>query len=101
MIRLFCLLTVTFGASGMEGLANEDQQARSLQLTLPSVCYAVVGVPMSIYYDNIVLTDKPEHYRFQIESNLGAAEARRWTVTPAAIWNAISPRPVVDIAPIM
>ncbi len=59
-------------------------EASSLQLTLPPVCYAVVGVPTSIYYDNIVLTERPEQYRFKIESELGTAEPRRWTVTPKA-----------------
>ena len=32
----------------------------SLQLTLPSAWYAVPGVTMSLYYDNIVLTETPE-----------------------------------------
>ena len=36
----------------------------SLNLTLPPELYAVAGVEMSIYYDNIVLTQNPEQYRF-------------------------------------
>jgi lysophospholipase L1-like esterase len=54
-----------------------------LQLTLPPACYAVPGVPFSVYYDNVVLTETPENFRFEFTSDLGAAEARRWTVTPA------------------
>lgn len=56
--------------------------ANQLQLTLPPTCYAVPGVPMSIYFDNIVLTEKTEEYRFEVKCDVGASEARRWTVTP-------------------
>lgn len=79
---LLRLLTLFIGISTTPSRASEDQQPKPLKLTLPPVCYAVVGVPMSIYYDNLVLTDKPEQYRFQVEANLGTAESRRWTVTP-------------------
>lgn len=56
--------------------------AGPLELTLPPAVYAVPGVPMSIYFDNIVLTEKPEEYRFEVKCDMGATEARRWTVTP-------------------
>src|SRR4051812_41623712 len=62
--------------------AASASAAGPLQLTLPPVCYAVPGVPMSIYFDNIVLTEKPEQYHFEVKCNIGAAEVRRWTVTP-------------------
>ncbi len=55
-----------------------------LELTLPAVCYSAVGVPMSIYYDNIVLTPEPAKLHFQVRCELGKAEARAWTVTPQA-----------------
>ena len=55
----------------------------SLQLTLPPAWYGVPGVPISLYYDNIVLTETPEQYRFTVQCDIGKAEARRWTVTPA------------------
>lgn len=37
---------------------------------------------MSLYFDNIVLTDKPESYRFEITCDIGNSESRHWTVTP-------------------
>lgn len=58
--------------------------AGSLQLTLPPVLNAVVGVPMHVYFDNLVLTEHPEQYRFQLKCNIGASEEARWTVTPDA-----------------
>jgi hypothetical protein len=54
-----------------------------LQLTLPPTWYAVPGVPISLYYDNVVLTEHPEAYQFEIHCDIGAAEPKRWTVTPA------------------
>jgi lysophospholipase L1-like esterase len=57
--------------------------ADSLQLTLPPSWYGVPGVPMSLYYDNIVLTEKPESHRFDVQCDIGRSEPRRWTVTPA------------------
>lgn len=55
--------------------------AQPLQLTLPPVWYAVPGVSMSLYYDNVVLTEKPENYRFEVKCDIGTSETRRWTVT--------------------
>lgn len=62
----------------------ESRAAESLQLTLPPVCYAVAGQEMSIYFDNVVLTQTPEEYQFRIQCDIGRLEARRWIVTPAA-----------------
>ncbi|MBL9179312.1 MAG: SGNH/GDSL hydrolase family protein [Verrucomicrobiaceae bacterium] len=56
--------------------------AGDLQLTLPPVVYATPDVPISIYDDNIVLTQTPENYRFEFTCKLGRSEARRWTLTP-------------------
>jgi len=53
----------------------------SLELTLPPRWYAVPGVPMSLYYDNIVLTEKPGSFRFEVTCDIGKSEPRRWTVT--------------------
>lgn len=56
--------------------------ATALQLTLPPAFHAVPGVPLSVYFDNIVLTETPDQYRFEVACPIGAAEARCWTVTP-------------------
>jgi len=55
-----------------------------LRLTLPPAFYAVAGIETSLYYDNVVLTETPEAYRFTVTCDLGTSEERRWTVTPAA-----------------
>lgn len=73
MPRLLCLCL----------LLTASLRAGDLQLTLPPVVYATPGVPVSIYHDNIVLTQTPENYRFEFICKLGQNEARRWTLTPA------------------
>jgi len=84
MRRLTFVAAVAITVAGAASLAASPKRTSPLGLTLPPVCYAVVGVPMSIYYDNIVLTEKPEDYRFTIGCTIGMAEDRRWTVTPTA-----------------
>ncbi len=57
-------------------------ELKNLQLTLPEHTYAVVGTEVSIYFDNIVLTETPENYRFAVQCEIGHHQQRRWTVTP-------------------
>lgn len=76
------LASVVFCATGPACAPGATEQTKSLQLTLPLVCYAVVGVPVNIYFDNIVLTEDPKRYEFKVDGNLGTMEACRWTVTP-------------------
>jgi lysophospholipase L1-like esterase len=66
---LFCVLASVTGAG-------------EIRLTLPPVVYAVPDVRMSIYHDNIILTETPQNYRFEFQCAIGESEARRWTVMP-------------------
>lgn len=76
--RPLWLLPLFLGLLRVAGLAAEG-----LQLTLPPALYAVPGVPLSVYFDHLVLTPTPEQYRFEINCPIGRSEARHWTVTPA------------------
>ncbi|QDU51599.1 hypothetical protein Pan110_39660 [Gimesia panareensis] len=78
--RLLIHLSLLLFLSTCPAVAAEKSE--SLQLTLPPAFYAVPGVEMSIYYDNIVLTETPEKYRFEVSCKIGTAEQNRWTVTP-------------------
>jgi len=42
--------------------------------------FAVVGAEMNVYFDNIVLTETPEEYRFDVVCSVGETDARRWTL---------------------
>lgn len=76
--------TLLFCGSTLHAEVPKAAADGSLQLTLPETAYATVGVPFSIYFDNIVLTPTPQNYRFEMDAALGQPEARRWTVTPTA-----------------
>jgi lysophospholipase L1-like esterase len=71
-------------ASAPGGLASTVATNTSIQLTLPPFLYAVPGVEMNLYFDNVVLTQTPEKYRFEVNADLGTTEKIRWTVTPTA-----------------
>lgn len=58
------------------------KEIESLRLTLPPAWYGVPGVPLALYYDNVVLTPSPEKYRFEVFCDIGKCESRRWAVTP-------------------
>lgn len=76
MTPLFSRFIVIFA------LLGSSLFAQSLKLTLPPVWYAVPEVPMSLYFDNVVLTEHPEKYRYEVKCDVGMTEAKRWTLTP-------------------
>ncbi|MHB8901082.1 MAG: hypothetical protein ACYC6Y_20225, partial [Thermoguttaceae bacterium] len=72
------LLAFVAGAAG----AWADTGSDPLKLTLPPVIYAVPGLEMSLYYDNVVVTQTPEAFRFTVTCPMGKGEERRWTAIP-------------------
>ena len=68
-------------AMAFAGGASHAQEPR---LTIPREFYAVPGVPMSIYYDNLVLDRNSNSYRFDVRCDIGSRQERRWSVTPSA-----------------
>lgn len=81
-----CLLVMCCMSAALSSTTFGDgiKPAESLQLTLPAECYAVPGIDMSVYFDNVVLTQTPENYQFEVTCDLGETEQQRWKVTPAA-----------------
>ena len=79
-VGLCCLLVAACSVTAGERSPGDDP----LQLTLPPVWYAVPGVEMGLYYDNVVLTQTPQAYGFTVSCDIGQAGERCWTVTPAA-----------------
>ena len=76
--RLFLITWLTFPAISLYTAAEED-----VRLTLPPMGYAVVGSEMNVFFDNLVLTEKPEDLRFEVKSDLGTSDQSHWSVTPA------------------
>ncbi|MCA9175666.1 MAG: alpha/beta fold hydrolase [Planctomycetales bacterium] len=54
-----------------------------LHLLLPREVCSVVGQETNLYFDNLVLTETPEAFRFEIKCRVGKTEQRRWTLVPA------------------
>jgi len=77
-VLILCLVCLT---GRLQTFAAEQG---ALQLTLPETFPAVVGEEMSLYFDNVILTENPEAYRFEVECAVGTTSARRWSVTPKA-----------------
>lgn len=63
-------------------IAVADDAQPDLQLTLPPQVDVVPGVEFSIYFDNIVLTQTPVKFKFDVQCDVGRTEQRRWVVTP-------------------
>ena len=58
--------------------SGKGYEKRPIQLTLPPAVYAVPGIEIGIYYDNIVLDKKSKELRFKFECRIGRQEERRW-----------------------
>lgn len=78
-----CLLVILLLATGVSDAA-EVRESAPLQLTLPPRIEAVVGLPIRVYYDDIILSPTPTKYRFAITCGIGKSEPRCWAVTPHA-----------------
>ncbi len=90
--RLVLVLTLLLGTNSLAAQVTDSKPttaAAELQLTLPPHCYAVIGQPLSIYYDNLILQQQPGPYRFEFQIGvdgkslpIGKLEERCWTWTP-------------------
>lgn len=82
--RLLLVFLMVGVVSSEPGLQAADEKATALRLTLPAEMYAVVGVEMNVYFDNVVLTQTPEEFSFEFGCDVGRVEARRWRLLPEA-----------------
>ncbi len=76
------LLLSVYGTSTIA--AQSPIATQKLQLTLPPAIYAVPEVPTAIFFDNIVLTQTPADYQFDVTCDIGRSEDDRWLVTPTS-----------------
>lgn len=77
---MFVVLACPAGLLGEEA-ANDPGPIR---LILPPVLYAVPGVEVNVYFDNVVLVVDPDDYVFDVTCARGTQQAERWTYIPAA-----------------
>ena len=80
--RLLLVFLMIGAVSSEPGLQAADGKTPDLRLTLPAEMYAVVGVEMNVYFDNVVLTQTPEKFSFEFGCDVGSVEVRRWRCLP-------------------
>lgn len=81
-MKLSSLVLLLTLLPGTASFATAADPSANLRLTLPTEFYAVAGQQMSVYFDNVILTETPEKYRFDVKCDIGMTEDRRWTVRP-------------------
>lgn len=78
-------LAVVIGAGAVLAQPADDPSAEfpgDIHLVLPKAVYAVPGVEMNIYFDNVALMINPANYIFDVICPKGTEQAERWTFTP-------------------
>ena len=56
--------------------------AENIRLFLPEKIYAVPGVEMNVYFNNIVTVINPANYVFDVDCPKGRNDLKRWRFTP-------------------
>lgn len=77
-------IALTLSLTACTYSAAAEPPTTDLRLTLPVEFYAVADVETNIYFDNIVLTETPEDYQFQVQCDVGETERNRWHLHPTA-----------------
>lgn len=70
-VVLYCFVSI----ASAESLPTED-----FEPILPPKIYAVAGVPITIFYDNLVLTSRSESLEFNVMCKIGHDTKRGWTI---------------------
>ena len=87
------LIVMAPGLTTVTGLAQDvplpqaavqslNQVPTPIRLLLPPKIYAVPGVEMNIYFDNICVVINPANYVFDVTCAKGVQQTERWTFVP-------------------
>ena len=87
------LIVMAAGLATVEGQAQDaplpqaavqslKQVPGPIRLLLPPKIYAVPGVEMNVYFDNVCVVINPANYVFDVTCAKGIQQVERWTFTP-------------------
>lgn len=79
-VALFTLLINTYCTA--EDPSSAQPKPGTIQLVLPKVIHAVVGIESNLYFDNVVLVLNTNNYAFDVSCARGLQQSKRWTYTP-------------------
>ncbi|MBR2374129.1 MAG: hypothetical protein IKA87_07860, partial [Lentisphaeria bacterium] len=80
-----CLLAVAvffFTVFPLFAAASDRKQSDDVRLLIPEKIYAVPGVEMNVYFNNVVTVINPANYVFDVNCSKGRNDLKRWRFTP-------------------
>ena len=75
LMLLFC--AVFTGCTVFSG-----KNTANVRLLVPEKIYAVPGIEMNVYFNNIVTVINPANYVFDVNCEKGRNDVKRWRFTP-------------------
>jgi lysophospholipase L1-like esterase len=76
------LLAQTPSATPVAAQTPAGQLPGPIRLVLPPRLYAVPGIEMNVYFDNVCLVVNPANLAFDVTCAKGSQQAERWTCVP-------------------
>ena len=69
---------------GQTDQSSNEAFGGRVKLILPEMVWAVPGIEMNIYFDNVCLVINPANYAFDVTCSQGIQQLERWCYTPKA-----------------
>ena len=71
-----------FSAFALCSLMGGSLLGGDVRLLIPETIYAVPGVEMNVYFNNVVTVINPANYVFDVDCSKGRNDLKRWRFTP-------------------
>lgn len=81
-ICILCIVIISTVSFAAEPKEPADDFAGKVKLILPATIYAVRGIEVNIYFDNVIQVINSANYAFDVTCSAGLQLSDRWTFTP-------------------